>query len=174
MWAVPSHYLTPCKSCLSQLKVPMQRFKPCNLSVVTRSFTSGNGSQFQLRDMLLGQKTFPFPRRQSSIYWTNLTLYKRSVVNPSSLYTVRYYQSRIKTENQEAKYDYVTCSKEVDQPQSNHTPQANLSNARKSSKSEMDHAWIQPGGHATGIMLYNSLTRRKDELVLPHGKIANW
>lgn len=42
----------------------------------------------------------------------------------------------------------------------------------KASKREED--WIEPSGRRTGIFIYNSLTRRKDELVLPNGNILSW
>ncbi|KAL4230671.1 Cysteine--tRNA ligase [Mactra antiquata] len=34
--------------------------------------------------------------------------------------------------------------------------------------------WIQPSGTKTGIYIYNSLTRRKDELILPKGNTLTW
>ncbi|CAH1246998.1 CARS2 [Branchiostoma lanceolatum] len=35
-------------------------------------------------------------------------------------------------------------------------------------------AWIQPTGHDTGIMVYNSLCRRKVPLILPNKSFASW
>ena len=35
-------------------------------------------------------------------------------------------------------------------------------------------AWIRPQGYDTGLVLHNSLTKRKDPLILPHGKLATW
>ena len=34
--------------------------------------------------------------------------------------------------------------------------------------------WIQPEGYHTGIKVYNSLTKRKDEIILPNGKHMSW
>ncbi|KAL3880451.1 hypothetical protein ACJMK2_032688 [Sinanodonta woodiana] len=39
---------------------------------------------------------------------------------------------------------------------------------------ESVNLWVEPEGHRTGIKVYNTLTKRKDELVLPHGKCASW
>ncbi|XP_078579445.1 putative cysteine--tRNA ligase, mitochondrial [Branchiostoma floridae x Branchiostoma japonicum] len=35
-------------------------------------------------------------------------------------------------------------------------------------------AWIEPSGHDTGIMVYNSLCRRKVPLILPNKSFASW
>ena len=34
--------------------------------------------------------------------------------------------------------------------------------------------WVKPEGYDTGIMIANSLTRQKEPLILPKGKIATW
>ena len=34
--------------------------------------------------------------------------------------------------------------------------------------------WTKPEGYDTGIQVYNSATKRKDPLILPHGKAATW
>ena len=34
--------------------------------------------------------------------------------------------------------------------------------------------WAKPEGYDTGIMIANSLTRQKEPLILPKGKIATW
>ena len=34
--------------------------------------------------------------------------------------------------------------------------------------------WILPEGYNTGIKMFNSLTRRKEPLILPLGKVASW
>ncbi|KAH3839573.1 hypothetical protein DPMN_113005 [Dreissena polymorpha] len=36
------------------------------------------------------------------------------------------------------------------------------------------HQWIQPTGYKTGIHVYNSLSKQKNELVLPKGKYLSW
>ena len=36
------------------------------------------------------------------------------------------------------------------------------------------HPWQQPEGYDTGIRLHNSLTREKDPLILPKGKVVSW
>ena len=41
---------------------------------------------------------------------------------------------------------------------------------RLSAKNE----WIKPEGLDTGIMIYNSLTRKKEPLILPAGRLATW
>lgn len=42
----------------------------------------------------------------------------------------------------------------------------------KASKREVE--WVEPTGRKTGIFVYNSLTKRKDELILPKGNILSW
>ena len=37
-----------------------------------------------------------------------------------------------------------------------------------------EREWIEPEGYDTGIYMYNSLTRRKEKLILPNGRIASW
>lgn len=34
--------------------------------------------------------------------------------------------------------------------------------------------WIEPVGNRTGVLIYNSLTKRKDELILPKGNTLSW
>ena len=34
--------------------------------------------------------------------------------------------------------------------------------------------WIQPEGYDTGIVVFNTLTQRKEPLILPQGRIASW
>ncbi|XP_045204897.2 probable cysteine--tRNA ligase, mitochondrial [Mercenaria mercenaria] len=37
-----------------------------------------------------------------------------------------------------------------------------------------EHEWIEPVGKRTGLLVYNSLTKRKDELILPKGNTLSW
>ena len=39
---------------------------------------------------------------------------------------------------------------------------------------EYTQPWIKPEGYDTGIKLFNSLTRQKEPLILPKGKVATW
>lgn len=39
---------------------------------------------------------------------------------------------------------------------------------------EYTQPWIKPEGYDTGIKVYNSLTRQKEPLILPKGKVATW
>lgn len=39
---------------------------------------------------------------------------------------------------------------------------------------ENTNGWILPEGTNTGIKLFNSLTRQKEDLILPHRSILNW
>ena len=41
-------------------------------------------------------------------------------------------------------------------------------------KEEVERGWIQPQGLDTGIKIYNSLTRKKEPLILPNGRTASW
>lgn len=41
-------------------------------------------------------------------------------------------------------------------------------------KTDTENEWHLPDGLNTGIMLYNSLTRRKEPLVLPNGRLISW
>ena len=41
-------------------------------------------------------------------------------------------------------------------------------------KTQTDHGWRRPVGMETGIQVYNSLTREKEPLILPNGRIASW
>ena len=52
----------------------------------------------------------------------------------------------------------------------------NLINAYKSSSSKAASIseWNEPKGRKTGIYLYNALTRRKDELILPNRNHLSW
>lgn len=34
--------------------------------------------------------------------------------------------------------------------------------------------WLQPAGHDTGVKVYNSLTRRKDPLIVGSADAASW
>lgn len=34
--------------------------------------------------------------------------------------------------------------------------------------------WLQPAGHDTGVKVYNSLTRRKDPLIVSSADAASW
>ena len=34
--------------------------------------------------------------------------------------------------------------------------------------------WVKPEGYNTGIMVFNSLTNKKEELILPRGKHLSW
>ena len=38
----------------------------------------------------------------------------------------------------------------------------------------LENEWIKPEGLDTGIVIYNSLTRRKEPLILPGGRLATW
>lgn len=35
-------------------------------------------------------------------------------------------------------------------------------------------SWLQPAGHDTGVKVYNSLTRRKDPLIVGSADAASW
>lgn len=39
---------------------------------------------------------------------------------------------------------------------------------------DRDGAWHKPEGLDTGIKMFNSVTRRKEALILPRGRIATW
>lgn len=39
---------------------------------------------------------------------------------------------------------------------------------------EQTNLWNEPKGTRTGIYLYNALTKRKDELILPNGNHLSW
>ena len=39
---------------------------------------------------------------------------------------------------------------------------------------EYTQPWIKPEGYDTGIKIFNSLTRQKEPLILPKGKVATW
>lgn len=43
-----------------------------------------------------------------------------------------------------------------------------------STTAEQTHKWNEPKGTRTGIYVYNALTRRKDELILPNGNHLSW
>ncbi|CAL8308730.1 unnamed protein product [Merluccius merluccius] len=40
--------------------------------------------------------------------------------------------------------------------------------------SDAGRTWVRPQGRETGVQTYNSLTKRKDPLVLPRGTVATW
>jgi hypothetical protein len=47
--------------------------------------------------------------------------------------------------------------------------------ARKSKRKPVsDYNWIKPEGLDTGIKVYNSLTKKKEPLILPAGRLATW
>ena len=39
---------------------------------------------------------------------------------------------------------------------------------------EYTQPWIKPEGYDTGIKVYNSLTRQKEPLTHPKGKVSTW
>ena len=41
-------------------------------------------------------------------------------------------------------------------------------------KDTSDRGWVLPQGMDTGITVYNSVTRKKEKLILPKGRIATW
>lgn len=51
---------------------------------------------------------------------------------------------------------------------SSHIGQKNMSTQ------EAKDEWMKPEGYNTGIMVFNSITNRKEELILPKGKNLTW
>ncbi|ELU08927.1 hypothetical protein CAPTEDRAFT_159831 [Capitella teleta] len=49
-----------------------------------------------------------------------------------------------------------------------------IRNLKKRVNKVYENEWIQPEGYDTGIVMYNSLTRSKEPLILPRGKFATW
>lgn len=45
--------------------------------------------------------------------------------------------------------------------------------AREASEAR-GQGWLQPAGHDTGVKVYNSLTRRKDPLIVSSADAASW
>ena len=50
----------------------------------------------------------------------------------------------------------------------------NYSFKRKLSTQAANDEWVKPQGYNTGIMVFNSVTNRKEELILPRGKHLSW
>ncbi|XP_004704468.2 probable cysteine--tRNA ligase, mitochondrial isoform X1 [Echinops telfairi] len=44
----------------------------------------------------------------------------------------------------------------------------------RSVSAERGQGWLQPTGHATGVKVYNSLTRRKDPLIVANAEAVSW
>ena len=45
---------------------------------------------------------------------------------------------------------------------------------RKLSTQAAKDEWVKPQGYNTGIMVFNSATNKKEELILPRGKHLSW
>ena len=45
---------------------------------------------------------------------------------------------------------------------------------RRRPSDEMTREWVKPKGFDTGIRLHNTLSRKKEPLILPLGKVATW
>ena len=41
-------------------------------------------------------------------------------------------------------------------------------------KTVSSNEWIEPTGMKTGIIIYNSITKQKNELILPRGNHLSW
>ena len=44
----------------------------------------------------------------------------------------------------------------------------------RSASGARGQGWLQPAGHDTGVKVYNSLTRRKDPLIVSRADAASW
>ena len=51
---------------------------------------------------------------------------------------------------------------------------AHRSTSSKTKKYSKADDWIKPDGYHTDIHIYNTLTKRNDQLILPKGKNLSW
>ncbi|XP_013411806.1 probable cysteine--tRNA ligase, mitochondrial [Lingula anatina] len=68
----------------------------------------------------------------------------------------------------------VKCASRISNSEGRNFSYPKLFSTTSSFKTKNESAWIEPQGYNTGVKVYNSLTRKKDYLVLPSGPVAFW
>lgn len=163
MFTVNASFLNPCKRCISRLNVSKHGLTSSrtNLSVSLSSVSRTQYTSHELTAWSLSKRYHSTERASKTHHNTdNETVQSQDSKNGRVVFggndtgsdRETWFDSRI------AKSDNTSSRQR----------------AQRIKPHVVDNGWQKPEGFHTGINIFNTLTRQKEPLILPNGRIVSW